>query len=66
MKKKTLIMSVSLFFFFHNIGPNWPKFCPKTTATSIFFTGFQWNMLKGYINIDNSGFDLSFSQSYFE
>ena len=48
-----------MLYFFHNIWPKfpfdliWPKFCPRTSPTLIFFAGFQWNMLGDLININN-------------
>ena len=41
------------FTFFTTLDVIWPKLCPKTTPSLVFFAGFQWNMLVDSININN-------------
>ena len=50
---KKLIENACFFTFFTTLDLIWPKFCPKATPTLIFFAGFQWNMLRGSIDINN-------------
>ena len=40
-------------YLFHNVRPNLAQILPKGTPTLIFFAGFQWNMLRGSIDINN-------------
>ena len=44
IEKPISIDNASFFTFFQNIDLILPKFCPKTRPT-LFFAGFQWNML---------------------
>ena len=50
--KKT-IDNARFFTFFTTLDLTWPKFCPTTRPTLIFFCGFQWNLLEDSININN-------------
>ena len=50
--KKTYWKCLFLYFF-HNVRPNLAQILPKSTPTLIFFAGFQWNMLRGSIDINN-------------
>ena len=51
MKKKT-IDNAFVFTFFTTLGLILPKFAPRPLPP-YFFAGFQWNMLKNSININN-------------
>ena len=52
MWKNTIEIPVPLFF--HNIlGPNLGNILPQRPHPLSFFIDFQWNMLKGSININN-------------
>ena len=51
MKKNLLKMPVSLLV--SHVRPNLAQILPKGTPTLIFFAGFQWNMLRGSIDINN-------------
>ena len=52
MWKNTIEIPVPLFF--HNIlGPNLGNILPQRPHPLSFFINFQWNMLKGSININN-------------
>ena len=50
-QKTIMIMMVSLLF--SQQDQFWPKICPKTTPTLIFFAGFQSSMLGNSINVKN-------------
>ena len=52
MKKNLLIMYVS-FFFFKTLGQFGPNFAPRPHPLWFFFAGFQWNMLRDSINVNN-------------
>ena len=56
--EKKLIDNACFFTFFTTLGLIWPRFCPKDTATLRFFAGFQWNMLKNSIDINNFNWNL--------
>ena len=56
-EKNLLIVTVPLLFF-TTLGLIRPKFCPKTTPTLIFFAGFQGNMLRDSIDINNFSWNL--------
>ena len=57
---KKRIDNACFFTFFTTLGLIWPKFCPKTTPTSIYFAGFQWNMLRDSIFINNFNWNWVF------
>ena len=63
--KKKLTDNACFFTFFTTLGLIWPKFCPKTTTTLIFFACFQWNMLRDSIDINNFNWMESSSSEKF-
>ena len=51
--------------FFTTLDLVWPKFCPNTTPTLRFFTGFQWNMLENSINNKSFNWNPVYSSETF-
>ena len=55
---KNPIDNTHFFTFFHNIGSNLAQILPQDLTHFDFFAGFQWNMLRDSININNFNWNL--------
>ena len=50
---KKIIDNSNFLYFFHNLGPNLAQILPQDNTHFIFFAGFQRNILRDLININN-------------
>ena len=50
---KKIIDNASLLCYFHNLGPNLAQILPQDHTHYNVFAGFQRNMLRDLININN-------------
>ena len=51
--EKKLVDNVCFFLFFKTLGQFGPNFAPRPHPLWFFFAGFQWNMLRDSINVNN-------------